>query len=105
MAVRLMVTRNIDKYLPRIIIRLGFSYEKDVISFTFSNIVEIDTLAMPLRLRTLRSSSGESFWFAWTSGTTKYKEIATIKPNVPTDRNGRGNPPRLYKAEPNAGPT
>ena len=59
---------------------------------------------MPLRFRALLSSQGELFWLACTSGTTKQSEIATIKPNVPTDRNGREKPPRVYKADPNAGP-
>ena len=73
-------------------------------SFYDIGIAEIRTLAIPLKFKTLRSSSGESFWFACTSGKTKYNAIATSKPNVPTDKNGRENPPRLYKAEPNAGP-
>ena len=65
----------------------------------------INTFAIPLRFKTLRLSSGESFALAWTSGTKKYNAIATSNPNVPTDRKGRGNPPILYNADPNAGPT
>ena len=65
----------------------------------------INTFAIPLRFKTLRLSSGESFALAWTSGTTKYNAIATSNPNVPTDRKGRGNPPIIYNADPNAGPT
>ena len=30
-----------------------------------------------------------------TSGTTNIKPTEIIKPNIPTDRNGKGNPPRL----------
>ena len=30
--------------------------------------------------------------------------MATSNPNVPTDRKGRGKPPMLYNADPNAGP-
>ena len=59
---------------------------------------------MPDRLRIFRLSLEDFFWFACTSGTTKYIEMATSKPNVPIDRNGREKPPRLYNAEPNAGP-
>ena len=50
---------------------------------------------MPLRVRTLLSSSGESPLFDCTSGTTKNNAMAIMRPNVPTDRNGNGNPPRL----------
>ena len=64
----------------------------------------INTFAIPLRFKTLRLSSGESFALAWTSGTTKYNAIATSNPNVPTERKGRGKPPMLYNADPNAGP-
>ena len=53
------------------------------------------TLDMPLRVKTLLSPSGESSLFDCTSGTTKNNAMAIIRPNVPTDRNGNGNPPRL----------
>ena len=62
------------------------------------------TLAIPFMVKTLLSSSGESLLFTWTSGTTKNKAIAITIPNVPTDKNGNGTPPRLYRAEPTAGP-
>ena len=62
------------------------------------------TFAIPRIVKTLLSSSGESLLFTWTSGTTKNNAIAITKPKDPTDKNGNGNPPRLYRAEPTAGP-
>ena len=62
------------------------------------------TLAIAFTVKTLLSPSGESLLFTWTSGTTKKRPIATTKPNDPTDKNGNGKPPRLYRAEPTAGP-
>ena len=64
----------------------------------------MDTLAIPLKLKILRFWSGESFGFDCTSGTAKYNKMAANRLNVPTDKNGRVNPPKLYSAEPNAGP-
>ena len=38
-------------------------------------------------------------------GTENNKEIAIKRPPIPVERKGNLNPPKLYNAEPTAGPT